>query len=340
MDDANADHMRQKTLQRSYGFYSKSTILYGITFLSIAIAIAAGMAYLEAAKLSSSFALGQSLSQHLISYANLLLIGSTFLYIGHLWVTAKAVGQLASGMATMGAMGVTVALLIRWFETNYMHQSGHAPFASLYDVTALFSAITVIIYLAMEKVYRTRAAGAFVMPIVVGTILFESLLLSGDQGISGHLVPELKSYWMHAHILSDFVGYGAFAIAASLGIMYLFRERAEQHRMTEGFAMRSLPDLQHIDRLIFEAIALGFSTYTLGTILHVAWSYEESGKFWAWTRKEVSALAVWSIYLVYFYGRYMHQWRGSRLAWLAIIGFVVSVLCFTGINLFLTGRHA
>jgi cytochrome c-type biogenesis protein CcsB len=335
MDDATTGHMRQKTLQRSSAFYSRPTILYGIAFLAIAIAIAVGAVYLEAGKLISSFVPGQSLSQHLISYANLLLIGSTVIYVGHLWVTAKVVGQLATGMATMGAMGVTVALLVSWFEISYMLHNRHAPLSSLYDVTALFSAVTVVIYLAMEKVYHTRAAGAFVMPIVVGAVLFESLLLSGDQGIAGHLVPELKSYWMHAHVLSDFVGYGAFAIAASLGIMYLFRQRAEQGRRTEGVAMQSLPNLQRIDRLMFEAIVLGFSAYTLGAILHVAWSYEESGKFFVWTRKAVSVLAVWPIYLTYFYGRYRRQWRGSQMAWLAIIGFVVSVLCFTGINLFL-----
>src|SRR5665647_661329 len=159
MDEAKTGNMKQEALGRSYVFYSTSTILYWIGFLAIAMVV--GMACLETEKLSSSFAPDPLLSQHLISYANLLLIGSTFLYISHPWVTTKAVGQLASGMATLGAMGVTVALLIRWFETSYMHRIGHAPFSSLYDVTALFSAVTVVIYLAMEKVYHTRAAGAF-----------------------------------------------------------------------------------------------------------------------------------------------------------------------------------
>lgn len=334
MDKATTGNMTQKKVRRSYGFFSTSTILYGIVFLVIAIAIAAGMKYLEAANLFSRLASDQLFSQHLISYANLLLIGSTFLYISHLWITTKAVGRLASWMATIGAMGVTVALLIRWLETTYLHRLGPAPFSSLYEVTALFSAATVVIYLAMEKVYRTRVAGAFVMPIVVGAVLFESWLLSGDQATAGHLTPTLKSYWMHAHTLSNFIGYGAFAVAASLGIMYLFRVRSERSGRTHGFAMRTLPDLQHIDRLMFEAIVLGFSAYTLGMILGVAWSYGESGEFWPWTTKQVAALVVWLIYLFYFCSRTLYQWHGSRMAWLAIIGFGVSVFCFAGMNLF------
>jgi cytochrome c-type biogenesis protein CcsB len=338
MDEANSGKMKQETLGRSHGFSSTFTILYWIGFLTMAMV--AGMVCLETGKSSSGLAPDPLLSQHLISYANLLLIASTFLYLCHPWVTAKAVGQLASGMASLGAMGVTVALLIRWFEISYLHRMGHAPFSSLYDVTALFSALTVVIYLTMEKVYHSRAAGAFVMPIVVGAVLFESMLLSGDQAGPGHMALSLKSYWMHAHILSSSVGHGAFAVAALLGSLYLLRERAEQRGMTQGFAMRSLPDLQGIDRLIFEAISLGFATYTLGAILGMAWSYQESGKFLSWPQQEVGALAVGSIYLVYFYGRHRHQWRGSRMAWLALCGFAVSAFCFAGMNLFLTGRHA
>lgn len=339
MDEASTGNMKQETLGHSHGFYGTSLVLFCIGLL--AMAIVAGMACLETGNPSSSYTPDPLLSLHLISYANLLLIGSTLLYVSHPWITAKAVGQLASGMASFGAMGVTVALLIRWFETSYLHQIGHAPFSSLYDVTALFSAVTVVIYLAMEKVYHTRAAGAFVMPIVMGAVLYESLLLSGGHGGAGHFALTLKSYWMHAHILSSSIGHGAFAIAALLGALYLIREQYEQRRTAPpGLAIRSLPDLQGIDHLTFQAIALGFLSYTLGTVLGVAWSYHESGRFLSWPQQEAGALAVWSIYLVYFYARQKRQWRGRRMAWLAIGGFGVSAFCFAGLNLLLTGRHA
>ena len=333
MNDVNTGNMKQKTVRPSDGFYSVSTILYGIAFLSIAISIAEAMAYLDAEKLRSSFA-PRVLSQHLLTYANLLLIGSTFLYVGHLWITAKAVGWLASGAAILGAMGVTVALLIHWFETDHTHPAQPAAFSSLFDVTALFSAVTVLVYLAMEKVYRTRAAGAFVMPIVVAAVLFESFLFSEDTA-GGHLTPSLKSYWLDAHILSDFVGYGAFAVAASLGIMYLLRERAERRSAGPGHVLQSLPDLKDIDRVMFEAIVLGFATYTFGTILGITWSYGESGRLWSWTPKEITTLVVWSIYAAYFYGRYRHRWSVTSMAWLAILGFGMSVFSFAGINLLL-----
>ena len=332
--------MKQKTLGRSDGFYSISAVLYGTGFLTIAIAIAIAMKFLETEELTRGFAQSEMLSQHLISFANLLLIGSPVLYLSHLWVTSHLGGAFATGMATIGAMGVTVSLLIRWLGSTYAHQAGNAPFTSLHDVTALFSAVTVVIYLAMERVYRTRSAGAFVMPIVVAAIILESILISSDRAVPGHLTPALKSYWIHAHILSNIIGYGAFAVSASLGMMYLIREWSDRRFSATAFVMRSFPDLQRIDHLMVEAIVLGFSTYTLGTILGIAWSYDRYGQLWAWSRTEVSALAVWSVYLLYFYGRYRHQWDGRWTAWMAIIGFGVSLFCFAGMKLFLNGQHA
>jgi ABC-type transport system involved in cytochrome c biogenesis permease subunit len=221
---------------------------------------------------------------------------------------------------------------LSWLETVCIHRTGYTPFSSLYDVTALFSAITVVIYLAMEKVYATRSAGAFVMPVVAGVVLFESVLLSDDQSAPGHLAPALGNYWMHGHILAAFIGYGAFLVAASLGCMYLLKINSAGHFSRGRTVVHCLPSLDHIDRLMFESIVLGFSTFTLGTILGITWSFEESGSMLSATRKEAGSLIVWLVYLGYFFGHRRQKWHRRQLAWLAIIGFGISVLCFAALH--------
>ncbi|NMM05010.1 c-type cytochrome biogenesis protein CcsB [Polaromonas sp.] len=279
-------------------------------------------------------------SYQLVSYANLLLIGSTILYLSHLRFTSERVGRWASGFATVGAICLTLGMLVRRVEAFYVHPVGQAPIAGLYEVMSLFSAITVVIYLVMEKVYRTRSAGAFVMPIVVSAVLFEIWLVSNDQAAPDYQVPLFKSYWIHAHVLTNFLGYGAFAVAALLGGVYLLRHRAERHGVTEGFAMRSLPDLWKIDRLIHQAILVGFPLFTFATILGAVSAYEVWGRFWAWDPKETWALVVWLTYAFYFYLRYVNHWSGMRAAWWAIIGFAVTVFCFFGVNLIFSGLHS
>jgi cytochrome c-type biogenesis protein CcsB len=279
-------------------------------------------------------------SYQLVSYANLILIGSTILYLSHLRFTSERVGRWASGFATVGAICLTLGMLVRWVEAFYVHPAGQAPIAGLYEVMSLFSAITVVIYLVMEKVYRTRSAGAFVMPIVVSAVLFEIWLVSNDQAAPDYQVPLFKSYWIHAHVLANFIGYGGFAVAALLGGVYLLRHRAECLGYTEGFAMRSLPDLRKIDRLMHQAILLGFPVFTFATILGAVSAYQVWGRFWAWDPKETWALVVWLTYAVYLYLRYVNHWQGVRAAWWAIIGFAITVFCFFGVNLMFSGLHS
>lgn len=317
-----------------------SPLAYWSSLLFITLGIAGMAIFFEADKLTQGMPFEQLLSYKLISYANLLLAGSSLLYLAHLWFTAEAVGKWATGLATAGAIGVSAALLARWFETYHVLQEGHAPISNLYEVMALFSAITVVTYLAMESVYRSRSAGAFVMPIVLGAVLFEIWLAANGQANPSNLMPALKSYWMHAHVLANFIGYGAFAVAAGAGVMYLLRARAEKSGRPDAFALRALPGLRQIDDLIFKSIAVGFPVFTLATILGAAWAYDAWGGYWSWDPKETWSLIVWLVYATYFHLRYVKGWEGARMAWWAILGFGVTLFCFLGVNLFLSGLHS
>ena len=311
---------------------------FGLAIFGLCLIII--MEYLETKALRAGLPFGQLFSYQLVSYANLLLIGSTILYVSHLRFTSERVGRWASGFATAGAVCLMLGMLVRWIETYYLHRASQASIAGLYEVMSLFSAITVVIYLVMEKVYRTRSAGAFVMPIVVSAVLFEIWLVSNDQSAPDYRMPLVKSYWIHAHVLTNFIGYGAFAVAALMGIVYLLRHRAERQGFTEGFTVRSLPELRSIDRMMHQAILLGFPLFTFATILGAISAYQVWGRFWAWDPKETWALIVWLTYAIYFYLRYVNQWCGVRAAWWVIIGFLITVFCFFGVNLLFSGLHA
>ena len=311
---------------------------FGLAIFGLCLIII--MEYLETKALRAGLPFGQLFSYQLVSYANLLLIGSTILYVSHLRFTSERVGRWASGFATAGAVCLMLGMLVRWIETYYLHRASQASIAGLYEVMSLFSAITVVIYLVMEKVYRTRSAGAFVMPIVVSAVLFEIWLVSNDQAAPDYRMPLVKSYWIHAHVLTNFIGYGAFAVAALMGIVYLLRHRAERQGFTEGFTVRSLPELRSIDRMMHQAILLGFPLFTFATILGAISAYQVWGRFWAWDPKETWALIVWLTYAIYFYLRYVNQWCGVRAAWWVIIGFLITVFCFFGVNLLFSGLHA
>jgi cytochrome c-type biogenesis protein CcsB len=294
----------------------------------------------EADKLAPGMPFIQLLSYKLTGYANVLLAAATVIYIAHLWFSAPAVGKWASGLATAGAMALLVALLTRWFETHQVLEEGHVPISNLYEVTIFFTALTTTIYLVLESFSRNRHPGAFVMPIVMAGIGFELWLVSQGNAGPQNLVPALKSYWMHAHVLANFIGYGAFAVACGAGVMYLVRHRAEERGDRDGMIMRVLPGLTETDTLMYRAIAIGFVTFTVATILGAAWAYDAWGGYWSWDPKETWSLIVWLTYAVYMHLRFVKGWAGTRMAWWAILGFGVTLFCFIGVNMFLSGLHS
>ncbi|RZI42013.1 c-type cytochrome biogenesis protein CcsB [Herbaspirillum sp. HC18] len=270
----------------------------------------------------------------LLGYGNLLLVGAAVLYVGHLWSASEVVGRCASGIAGFGAMASLLALTARWVETYLLQRPGHFAFSSLHEMVALFTTLTVIIYLVMERAYRTRSAGAFVMMIVFGAVMFQIWLAANEDALPGSHIRVLRSYWMHAHVLGSFIGYGAFAVAAAMGAAYLVRTR-------EGRGgLRSLPAPERIDGLMHNAIMLGFPVFTLATILGAIWAYQAWGRYWAWDPKETWALLVCLIYASYFYFHYVNRWSGRRMAWWSIAGFATTVFCFLGVRVFLHDLHS
>lgn len=115
------------------------------------------------------------LSHRLIGYANLLLLISSVLYLAHFCLKARVLGRWATALAALGALGLVAGLLVHTAKSYGLQPNPPDFFTSLSEVMTLFCAFTVILYLVMEKVYRTRSAGAFVMPIVAAAVLFEMM---------------------------------------------------------------------------------------------------------------------------------------------------------------------
>jgi len=49
---------------------------------------------------------------------------------------------------------------------------------------------------------------------------------------------------------------------------------------------------------------------------------------------------IWVLYAGYIHARATRGWRGSRSAWLSIIGFTAVMFNFTIVNMFFKGLHA
>jgi len=174
-----------------------------------------------------------------------------------------------------------------------------------------------------------------VMPIAFATMLFAFTNESSIQP----LVPALQSYWLHAHVITCFVGYAAFAVSAGTAVMFLMKAKQEEAKTTGG-VVGVLPPTKVLDELVYKAIMWGFPFLTAGIITGAAWANYAWGTYWSWDPKETWSLIVWLVYAAFLHARVTRGWHGRRAAILSIAGFLATIMCYLGVNLVLSGLHS
>jgi len=271
-------------------------------------------------------------SQSAIMWMGFSYWASTVLYaLG--WLRRKA-GWMTLGTraAWAGSLFGLTGLLVRWYESYLLGSDvGHIPVSNLYEVFVLFSFLTTMLYLHLEQQFGSRQLGLFAMAVVSAAVLFMFRYGLGAHEIQP-LIPALKSYWIKIHVPANFIGYGAFSMAAMFGAAWLLAGRP-------FFASR-LPSRAWLDELSYKAIALGFVFFTIATILGALWAAEAWGGYWSWDPKETWALIVWLNYAAWLHTRLVKHVRGALLAWWSLVGFAITLFAFLGVNMFLSGLHS
>jgi cytochrome c-type biogenesis protein CcsB len=257
-----------------------------------------------------------------------------FLYLFG-WVFDKPAFGKAATWVTMAALaGNAAGFLMRWAE-SYQLGYGHAPLSNLYESLVFFAMSIALIHLVIERRYRSRVIGAFSLPLAFLALAYASLSPNISDRIQP-LIPALKSNWLIAHVFTCFVGYGAFAVAFGVSIMYLLKASRED---AEGGLRGLLPALGALDELTHQLITFGFLFLSAGIITGAVWANSAWGRYWGWDPKETWSLITWFIYASLLHARLMRGWRGKRIAYLSIAGFAAVLFTYFGVNL-LPGLHS
>jgi cytochrome c-type biogenesis protein CcsB len=273
-------------------------------------------------------------SQSAIMWMNVLFVLAMMVYWFALFKRSDFAGKFASSMTWTAVLMGFVGLMVRWYESYLIAPDvGHIPISNLYEVFILFCLITSLLYLHYEQRFNTKQLGGFVLVVVnaaVGFILWYTFDRQAHN--IQPLVPALQSYWMKIHVPANFVGYGAFSLAAMVASAYLLAKR--------GILASRLPSLDVLDDVMYKSIAVGFAFFTIATILGAMWAAEAWGGYWSWDPKETWALIVWLNYAAWLHLRMVKGLRGPVLAWWALVGLIVTTFAFLGVNMFLSGLHS
>lgn len=259
------------------------------------------------------------------------------------WVatTASLVQWMRGGVSVLASKVTWVALALgvsglamRWYESYQLGNGiGHVPISNLYEVFALFVVIVNATQLVLQRDDHLRRLAGFtgiVATAAAGFLVWYALNRNAHE--LQPLVPALDSYWMKLHVPANFIGYGAFCVAAMSSAAWLVAGTA--------FGQARLPSRALLEETSYRLIATGFVFFTIATILGSLWAAEAWGGYWSWDPKETWALIVWLNYASWLHLRLVKGYRGAFIAWWALVGLMVTLFAFLGVNIYLSGLHS
>ena len=274
----------------------------------------------------------------ILSYVTFVYFISFVLYLFKMILEKEFWGYAASFLAWSGIIAHTLALILRW-KVSYNLGFGHVPITNLYESLIFFAWSIMILYMTIEWRIKSKIIGAFVVPIAFLIMAYASIAPGINNSIEP-LIPALQSNWLTTHVLTCFMGYAAFTVAFGCGLLYLWKDRKynKVNEYDSGLA-RTLPSLDMLEVLIYQSTALGFIFLAMGIMSGSVWAHYAWGSYWSWDPKEIWSLITWLIYAIMLHARYVHGWRGKRMAIMAIAGFVSVLFTYLGVN-FLPSLHS
>lgn len=211
-------------------------------------------------------------------------------------------------------------------------QLGHFPVVNLKEVCSFLAGAIAAYYLIFVPRDKARALPIFVL-LCSFLLILVSLLLP-DEPLSLTLSSAISAspftkVIFPIHVTMLMFSYAAFVVTVAGSAMYLLQERQLKTKHF-GAAFRWMPALNTCDELSYRSLTIGFVLLTLGVLTGMMWGSQHDGRFWHNDPKEVLALVTWFVYLAMIHYRVTAGWRGRRVAWMAIGGFVAVLVTFIG----------
>lgn len=225
------------------------------------------------------------------------------------------------------AFSVVAFALLTVYLALRMVATGHGPFSNQHEFSVSFSWGIFLALIVFVWRYQLRMLNLVVLPVVTLMLIYSTQL---DTEVKP-LVPALQNNLLLTfHVGFAVIAYGTACVSFGAAVLYLIAPAITSPR----FPRRDL-----LDEVGYRAAALTFPLLTIMIILGSIWANVAWGRYWGWDPKETAAFVTWLIYGAFLHARVVGNWRGTRAAWILVIGFVAVLFAYFG-NHFFGGLHS
>ncbi|CAQ02662.1 c-type cytochrome biogenesis protein CcsB [Clavibacter sepedonicus] len=242
--------------------------------------------------------------------------------------------NVAMVLLVVGFVAHAIATVLRGLAAS------RVPWANMYEFAMTGTLLILSVYLIVLTRRDLRFLGTFVTGLIL--ILLGIAVVQYRVEVAP-LPPSLQSYWLVIHVFVAALGTGFFALAFALSGVQLLQFRRESLAADAQAAkmrfLATLPDSVTLESMAYRLNIVGFIFWTFTLMAGAVWAERAWGRYWGWDTKEVWTFIIWVLYAGYIHARATRGWRGSRSAWLAIIGFSAVMFNFGVVNVFFKGLH-
>ncbi len=217
-------------------------------------------------------------------------------------------------------VGHTLLLLGLLYTRSYPY------FLNEGDFLFLTSWLLFLIYYFLRTKYELWGSGVFFAPSSLMLFLLAEIFLGQYQfGASA-----LNNPWALSHVILMSLAFAVFAVSFLVGSLYVFQSR--QLKMGRFGTLSWLPPLEIMDGIHYKALTIGFILLSMGMVAGGVLSKMSFGQFFSADPRQLASLLTWVLYAILLNVRWRQQWRGRRGIVLSLLGFIVVVLTFLGVE--------
>lgn len=197
---------------------------------------------------------------------------------------------------------------------------GACPLMDRGEILTFLAWSLTLFYLLVGPAYRISLLGVFTSPVVM---IFQAIALTPGTLSAQPMKALGGNPWHETHSAMSVLAYGALALAAVAGVMFLVLDKQLKEQHLKSGLFRNLPPVRELLVSLGRLLWLGSALLTIGIIAGFLMPRTES----AWGHF-IAAVAIWLGYAVLLGIMQVRGLTGRRLSLSAVGLFVLSLLVF------------
>lgn len=197
---------------------------------------------------------------------------------------------------------------------------GACPLRSIAEISVFLAWSLTLFYMLVGPVYRISLLGVFTAPLVA---IFQGFALLPGRLVADPIRIQNSTAWGETHSAMSVLAYGALALAAVAGVMFLVLDYLLKHKDLTGGLFNFLPPVRELLVSLERLLWLGMFLLTIGIVAGILMPHGEG----AWGHV-FAAVGVWFGYTVLMVVKRVRGITGRKFALGTVILFVLSLGVF------------